>query len=180
MKAAANTFHQRLGRGYEVEDEGQQTLLVKGKPEIEVTCGNVRAPSLGCGGRRPGKPEGRCSELDIGDLHGALPTDTAAEQAHRGHSLCLRKRFRARGARRWPHPEPLLEDPEDAPSSWSQAAGFQKGGPGRGELAEIGEQHGGAGGWPPGAHDGDGGNAAAESRVRISEMRPGEGAGVSS
>lgn len=37
MKAAANTSHQRRGRGCEVEGEGQQTLLVKGQQEMEMT-----------------------------------------------------------------------------------------------------------------------------------------------
>lgn len=76
---------------------------------------------------------------------GALPTDAAAEQLHRGHKPVSQEAIQGQETLVGGHIQNLRQEgPEDAPSSWSKAAGFQKGGPGWGEFAETvgNRQHG--------------------------------------
>lgn len=111
---------------------------------------------------------------------GALPTDAAAEQLHRGHKPVSQEAIQGQETLVGGHIQNLRQEgPEDAPSSWSKAAGFQKGGPGWGEFAETvgNRQHGAQGGWPSRCPDRAGGNAGVGRRVCVSEMGQGEGRG---
>lgn len=76
---------------------------------------------------------------------GALPTDAAAEQSHRGHKPMSQEAIRGQEMLVSGHIQNLrLEGPEDTLSSWSKAACFQKGGPRWREFAETvgNRQHG--------------------------------------